>query len=88
MNSEKQISLSNSQKMPLVGFGTYLISNEEAPSTVGNALHNGYRHVDTAEAYSNERGVGKALLLKQWQKNMMFQKLKYYFAGRYKKVIR
>ncbi len=61
MNSEKQISLSNSQKMPLVGFGTYLISNEEAPSTVGNALHNGYRHVDTAEAYSNEPGVGKAL---------------------------
>ena len=61
MDSEKQISLSNSQKMPLVGFGTYLISNEEAPSTVGNALHTGYRHVDTAEAYSNEPGVGKAL---------------------------
>ena len=87
MNLEKQISLNNSQKMPLVGFGTYLILNEEAPSTVGNALYTGYRHIDTAEAYSNEPGVGKALLLKQWQKNIMFQNLKDYFARQYKKVI-
>ncbi len=63
MNSEKQISLSNSQKMPLVGFGTYLISNKEAPSTVGNAP------------------------FKTMAKNIMFQNLKDYFAGQYKKVI-
>ncbi|MEV6766232.1 aldo/keto reductase [Streptomyces sp. NPDC051105] len=48
-------------KVPLVGFGTYLIPNEEAPSAVENSLAAGYRHVDTAEVYENERGVGEGL---------------------------
>lgn len=42
----------------MVGFGTYFIRDEEAQSLVHQAIHMGYRHVDTAEAYGNEHGVG------------------------------
>jgi 2,5-diketo-D-gluconate reductase A len=55
---QKYINLTNTIKMPMVGFGTYLIQDEEAQSLVQQAIHSGYRHVDTAEAYGNEHGVG------------------------------
>lgn len=42
----------------MVGFGTYLIQDEDAQSLVHQAIRLGYRHVDTAEAYGNENGVG------------------------------
>lgn len=45
----------------MVGFGTYLITNDDAESIVLEALRNGYRHVDTAEGYQNESGVGVAI---------------------------
>jgi len=44
--------------MPLVGFGTYLVQDEDAQSLVHQAIRSGYRHVDTAEGYGNEHGVG------------------------------
>jgi 2,5-diketo-D-gluconate reductase A len=47
--------------MPLLGFGTWQISNREAPQAVAHALQAGYRHIDTATAYHNESGIGKAL---------------------------
>jgi 2,5-diketo-D-gluconate reductase A len=47
--------------IPAVGFGTYLISDQEVEAALGDALRAGYRHVDTAEAYQNEEGVGRAL---------------------------
>jgi len=55
---QKYINLINNIKMPMVGFGTYLIQNEDAQSLVHQAIRLGYRHVDTAEAYGNENGVG------------------------------
>lgn len=55
---QKYINLTNNIKMPLVGFGTYLIQDEDAPALVDQAIRAGYRHVDTAEAYGNEHGVG------------------------------
>ena len=58
--SDKTIKLSNSV-MPLVGFGTYLISDEEAQSVIRDAFEAGYRHIDTAEGYHNEEGIGKAI---------------------------
>ena len=48
-------------EMPMVGFGTYLIPNEEAADAVSAALKVGYRHIDTAEGYQNEEGVGAAV---------------------------
>ncbi len=53
--------LDESTPMPMVGFGTYLIPDEEARSAVLRAFRTGYRHVDTAEAYGNEPGVGEAI---------------------------
>ncbi|ROP65630.1 aldo/keto reductase [Curtobacterium sp. ZW137] len=47
--------------MPLLGFGTWQIDDADAPAAVGAALEAGYRHIDTATGYSNQRGVGKAI---------------------------
>jgi 2,5-diketo-D-gluconate reductase B len=47
--------------MPLLGFGTWQISDGEAERGVRDALEIGYRHIDTARAYGNERGVGRAI---------------------------
>lgn len=44
--------------MPKLGFGTYLIRNEDAPAAVAEAIAAGYRHIDTAAGYQNEVGVG------------------------------
>ena len=55
------IDLTQTIKLPVVGFGTYLISDEDVRSAVGTALRLGYRHVDTAEVYGNETGVGSAI---------------------------
>lgn len=54
-------TLSPGVEIPLLGFGTYLIPDAEATGAVREALRAGYRHIDTAEAYQNERGVGEAL---------------------------
>jgi 2,5-diketo-D-gluconate reductase A len=48
-------------RMPLLGFGTWQIRNSEAPQATAHALEAGYRHIDTATAYRNEAGIGKAL---------------------------
>jgi 2,5-diketo-D-gluconate reductase A len=44
--------------IPYLGFGTYLIGNDEVAATVAEAIRAGYRHIDTAEGYRNEAGVG------------------------------
>jgi 2,5-diketo-D-gluconate reductase A len=47
--------------MPLLGFGTWQISDAEAPAATVAALQAGYRHIDTATGYENEAGIGQAL---------------------------
>lgn len=47
--------------LPYLGFGTYLIPDAEARAVVAAAIRAGYRHVDTAEVYGNESGVGLGL---------------------------
>ena len=47
--------------LPKVGFGTYLITNQELEQAIPTALKAGYRHIDTAQVYRNEEGVGFAL---------------------------
>jgi 2,5-diketo-D-gluconate reductase A len=56
-----KMRLTATAQMPIVGFGTYLIGDDDAQSAVLRAIRAGYRHVDTAEAYGNERGVGVAI---------------------------
>lgn len=48
-------------EIPVVGIGTWQMDRQTARDSVSTALKLGYRHVDTAQAYGNERGVGRAL---------------------------
>lgn len=54
-------TLSNGVKIPALGIGTWQIPPEEVEAPVAAALEIGYRHIDTAAAYGNERGVGRAI---------------------------
>ena len=54
-------TLNNGIKMPLVGFGTWLIRGAECQKAVENALSVGYRSIDTAQMYGNESEVGNAI---------------------------
>ena len=47
--------------LPAIGYGTYQMTNEEVETYLFNAFRMGYRHVDTAESYNNELGVGRAI---------------------------
>jgi 2,5-diketo-D-gluconate reductase A len=47
--------------MPLVGFGTYQLSTEQAEFSVKEAIKAGFRHIDSAEGYNNEKGTGKGI---------------------------
>jgi diketogulonate reductase-like aldo/keto reductase len=55
------LSLSNGGRMPLLGFGTWQITGEDAVRAVSAALEAGYRHLDSALVYGNEAEVGRAL---------------------------
>ena len=55
------IILSNGVKMPLLGYGVYLVSPEECERCVLDATSTGYRLIDTAQAYYKEEGVGEAI---------------------------
>ena len=52
------IILNNGVKMPMLGFGTWFIDDDKAEAAVKAAVEIGYRHIDTAQAYFNEAGVG------------------------------
>ncbi|SMX24932.1 aldo/keto reductase [Boseongicola aestuarii] len=54
-------TLNATTTMPAVGFGTYLITNDQTPEAVKAAIETGYRHIDTAQGYQNEEGVGKGV---------------------------
>ena len=55
------ITLNNGVKMPMAGIGTFLLSPDEAEASVLSALECGYRLIDTANAYVNEKAVGRAM---------------------------
>lgn len=56
------ITLNNGVKMPKLGYGVYQIDPAEAERCVLDAISVGYRSIDTAQAYSNEEGVGNAIV--------------------------
>jgi 2,5-diketo-D-gluconate reductase A len=55
------VSLNNGTHIPQLGFGVYQIEPDETAGAVRTALEIGYRHIDTAEMYQNERGVGQGV---------------------------
>ena len=56
-----KIILNDGNPIPQLGFGVFKVDPEETDRIVGDALEVGYRHIDTASAYGNEVGVGKAI---------------------------
>ena len=57
----EKVILNNGVEMPSVGLGTFLMKPEEAEEAVYNALTSGHRLIDTANAYMNERAVGRGM---------------------------
>lgn len=57
----ENIKLNNGIQMPMTGIGTFLLSPEDAENAVLSALKDGYSLVDTANAYMNEKAVGRAM---------------------------
>ncbi len=55
------IKLNNGIEMPQLGVGTYLVTGEEASDKIASALRHGYRLIDTAQAYGNEKEVGEGI---------------------------
>ncbi len=54
-------TLANGVKIPKLGLGTWMIDNDKAAPAVKDAVSVGYRHMDTAQAYANESGVGEGI---------------------------
>ena len=59
--SNRVFSLNSGQQMPIVQFGTYKMKGEECYQAVLSALQSGYRGIDTASVYDNEKEVGRAI---------------------------
>ena len=61
MSAVPEIMLNNGRTIPQFGFGVFLVEPEETVAAVSTALQTGYRHIDTAEGYGNEKEVGEAI---------------------------
>jgi len=61
MMLEETYTLSNGINIPKLGLGTWFIPDENAAKAVKDAVKIGYRHIDTAQAYGNESGVGEGV---------------------------
>ena len=59
----KMVTLNNGVEMPLVGLGTWDLRGHECAETVRTAIGLGYRLIDTAQMYGNEKEVGEGILM-------------------------
>ena len=69
-------TLNNGVKMPMAGIGTFLLTPDEAEASCVSALQNGYRLIDTANAYVNEKAVGRAMKKSGLQREEIFLETK------------
>jgi diketogulonate reductase-like aldo/keto reductase len=58
---QETYTLANGVEIPKLGLGTWFIDDGDAAQAVRDAAEIGYRHIDTAQAYGNERGVGEGI---------------------------
>ena len=58
---QNELTLNNGVKIPQLGLGTWFIDDDKAADAVKAAVKLGYRHIDTAQAYGNERGIGEGI---------------------------
>lgn len=61
MMLQETYTLSNGVEIPKIGLGTWMIDDNKVADAVKAAVKLGYRHIDTAQAYANERGVGEGI---------------------------
>lgn len=69
---EEKYTLSNGVEIPKLGLGTWFINDTDIVQAVKDAAKIGYRHVDTAQAYQNERGVGEGISASSVKREDMF----------------
>ncbi len=69
-------NLNNDVKMPMAGIGTFLLTPDEAETSCLSALQDGYRLIDTANAYVNEKAVGRAMKKSGLQREEIFLETK------------
>ena len=74
------LRLNNGVAMPTLGFGVFQPPPEETTAAVAEALRVGYRHIDTAAAYGNERGVGEALRQSGLRRDELFVETKIWIS--------
>lgn len=79
---EETFTLSNGVKIPKLGLGTWLISQDDAEKAVSEAIKMGYRHIDTAQDYGNEAEVAAAIKASGVKREDIFLTTK--LAARYK----
>lgn len=65
-------TLNNDVKIPKLGLGTWMIPDDAAAQAVIDAVALGYRHIDTAQAYQNERGVGEGIRKSSVPRDQLF----------------
>ena len=68
----EKMRLSNGVEIPSLGYGTWLIDNKKAITSTKIALECGFIHIDSAQAYGNEEGVGKAIRESGIDRNKLF----------------
>ena len=61
MPTPPNLTLNDGYTIPQLGFGVFKVDPPQTERIVSDALEVGYRHIDTAAAYGNEEGVGKAI---------------------------
>lgn len=69
---EETYTLSNGVRIPKIALGTWLIDNSGTEEAVKNAITLGYRHIDTAQAYGNEQGVGAGIRISGVDRSKIF----------------
>src|SRR5690606_6867159 len=74
------LKLNNGVEMPALGFGVFQTPPAETEIAVAEALRVGYRHIDTAAAYGNERGVGNAIKASGMDRSEVFVETKIWIS--------
>lgn len=77
------VTLNTGEKMPQLGLGVYQVSRDETERVVSQAIKTGYRHIDTAQYYRNEAGVGKAIVASGLPREEFFITTKLATSGYY-----
>lgn len=72
MSKVPTIRLNNGTEMPQLGVGTFLVTGKDAPGKIFYALRHGYRLIDTAQAYGNEKEVGEGIKTSGVERDSIF----------------